>query len=307
MFLVRTCPNPFRLSIPCFGAMDTILDSDETLALFDLMEKYMCDACPKDPRSATSEPFAWQCVSVSEVMECHPGFLTFVLSRDMVVLHLQRILHESEYVTEFVLTNGTVIRNFIRTKKGVLANTAVKTPGTELIFVTGNSKHTDLYKTAAGFHHSDGTNTTRFMNENYSMVRSTACATAWLLNPQQRCTLQMGRFSFDLAPQVLSDWATGFLNLWADFVHRNQGVSVTELYMTDDGVCLGSITDATDSQRLYSSAGLPLVLQYYRDVLARHIGRLLAMAKMRPGESPIVPAGNDNFYENVSDCYFRYF
>ena len=156
-------------------------------------------------------------------------------------------------------------------------------------------KHSDLYKTAVGFHHSDGTNTTRFMNENYSMVRSTACATAWLLNPQQRCTLQMGRFSFDLDPQVLSDWATGFLNLWADFVYRNQGVSVTELYMTDDGVSLGSITDATDSQRLYSSAGLPLVLQYYRDVLAKHIGRLLAMAKMRPGESPIVPEGNGNF------------
>ena len=293
MFSVRTCPDPFRLSTPCFGAMDTILDSDETLALFDLMEKYMCDACPKEPKSVSSEPFAWQCVSVSEVMECHPGYLTFVHSRDMMVLHLQRIQHESELVPEFVLTNGTVIRNFIRTKKGVLANTAVKTPGTELIFVTGNSKHSDLYKTAAGFHHSDGTNVTRFVNENYSMVRSTACATAWLLNPKQRCTLQMGRFSFDLHPRILSDWATGFLNLWADFVYYNQGVSVTELYMTDDGVCLGSITDAPDSQRLYSSAGIPLVLQYYRDVLAKHIGRLLAMAKMRPGDSPIVPEGNN--------------
>ena len=296
---MRTCPDPFRLSTPCYGAMDTILDSDETLALFDLMERYMCDACPKEPRGVSSEPFAWQCASVSEVLECHPGYLTFVVSRDMMVLHLQRIQHESEFVPDFVLSNGTVIRNFIRTKKGVLANTAVKTPGTELIFVTGNSKHSDLYKTAAGFHHSDGTNTTRFMNENYSMIRSTACATAWLLNPTQRCTLQMGRFSFDLNPRTLAIWATGFLNLWADFVYYNRGTSVTELYMTDDGVCLGSITDATDAQRLCSDSGLPLLLQYYRDILAKHIGRLLAMAKMRPGESHVVPEGSIQISEII--------
>ena len=272
--------------------MDTILDSDETLALYDLMEKYMCDPCPKEPKSVSSVPFEWQCITVSEVLECHPGYMPFTTSLDMMVMHTQRVVYESEFVPKFVMSNGNVIKKFVRTKKGVLANTAVKSPGTELIFVTGNSKHSDLYKAAVGFCHEDGTNITKFLNENYSMVRSSACAMAWLINPEQRCTLQMGRFSFDLDPDILSPWSADFLNQWADFVYHNRGTPVTELYMTDDGVCLGSLTDAPDARRLYSNTGLPLILQYYRDVLARHIGRLLAMAKMRPGESSIVPTGN---------------
>lgn len=272
---MNTSPRPHRYAKQCYDLMETMIDSDDSLCLSDLMDLYMCLGCPKDHKDKCGLPFEWVCASVSESMDCHGGFMPFTVARDMMILHSKAVLEEHEFIGSFELSNGFVIRNFVRTRNGVLTNAAMKTPGTNLVFITGNSKHSTLYRDAPGF---DGVR--KVLNTRHSGMRSTACAMLLLTNPDQDVNLQMGRISFDLNPRVLSQWSYGFFNSWADFVYFNPNVEITELYMTDGGVCLGSLTDTPNARRLYADTGFPLVLQYYRDLIAKHIGQLLAMAKM---------------------------
>ena len=283
-FLVSTSPRPGRYAQRCFDLMDTILESEEVLELADLMERYMCDDCPKDHKKICGLSFEWVCSAVSEIIDCHGGFMPFTTSRDMMVLHSKAVLAEQEFIGHFVLSNGYVINNFVRTKHGLLTNSAMKAPGSLLVFITGNSKHSTLYRTVPGFG--------KVLSTRYSGIRSTACAMLMLTNPDQDVNMQMGRIGFDMNPRVLSPWSSGFFNTWADFVYFNPGVEITELYMTDAGLFLGSPTDSPSAYRLHADTGFPYVLQYFRDVLAKHIGQLLAMAKMSPTDDASVPTGN---------------
>ena len=264
--------------------METILDSEGALELSELMARYMCEDCPKDHKKICGLPFEWMCSSVSEVMDCHGGFMPFKTSRDMMILHSKAILAQQEFIARYVLSNGYVITNFVRTNHGILTNSAMKAPGCLLVFITGNSKHSTLYRTVPGFG--------KVLSTRYSGIRSTAFAMLKLTNPDQDINMQMGRIGFDMNPRVLSSWSSGFINTWADFVYFNPGVEVTELYMVDGGVYLGSPTDTPNAHALYADNGFPFILQYYRDVFAKLVGQLLAMAKMDPTDDANVPLGN---------------
>ena len=165
--------------------MDNIWDSERTLELSELMERYMCEDCPKDHKKICGMPFEWMCTAVSETVDCHGGFMPFKTSRDMMILHSKAVLAEQEFVGHFVLSNGYTIRNFTRTKYGILTNPAMKAPGCLLVFITGNSKHSTLYRDVPGFG--------KVLSTRYSGIRSTAYAMLLLTNPDQDVNLQMGR------------------------------------------------------------------------------------------------------------------
>ena len=258
--------------------MESAYDDTDVLSLDELMARYTCTSCPISPPLQVR----WSCAAASELLECHSGFFTFLVSRDMIVLHIQAKLYESEYIPDYTLSTGAVVKKFVRTNTGLLTDIALQSVGTLLVFITGNSKHSALY------HVVDGKNV---LNEQYSAMRSSFRAMLMLTNPNQTCTLNMGRLGFDMAPKVLSIWASPFYNCWADFVYRNPGVEITELYMTTKGLCYGSKSQSVRSHLLYDDTVMPLLLQYYRDILAKHIGRILAIGKMKPTDDFKVPKG----------------
>ena len=291
---MNTSPRPSRYAKQCYDLMETVLDPDVTVELTELLERYMCVSCPNDYKHICGLPFEWICASTSEIIDCHGGFMPFTTARDMMVLHTKAILVQHEFVGQAMLSNGYTIRNFVRTKHGVLTDSAMKAPGSLLVYITGSSKHSTLYRDVPGFG-----GLQKVLNTRYSGVRSTAYAMILLTNPNQDVNLQLGRIGFDMNPRVLSPWSSAFYNTWADFVYFNPGVEITELYMTDGGVFLGSPTSTPNARKLYSNTGFPLVIQYYRDLLAKHVGKLLAMSKMNASDDADVPAGK-LFYKLVS-------
>ena len=275
---MKTCPNPQRFARPCYAQMDYSADESVALPLDQLMAQFTCTNCPISPPLQVR----WACAAASNVVDCHPGFFTFTVARDFMVLHVQAKLYESEYIPKYQLSTGAMVKKFVRTNTGLLCDIALQSTGTLLVFITGNSKHTSLYRVV------DGKNV---LNPQYSAMRSSFRAMLILTNPGQSCTLDMGRLGFDMNPKVLSLWASPFYNAWADFSYRNPGMEVTELYMTANGLRYGSESRSVRSFLLYDDTMLPLVLQYYRDILAKHIGRILAIGKMKRSDNYKVPKG----------------
>ena len=275
---MKTCPRPQRFAQPCFNLMGDLVDETDALPMDQLMDRFTCTNCPISPPLQVR----WTCAAASNVVDCHPGFFPFKVARDFMVLHTQAKLYESEYIPEYRLSTGAVVRKFVRTNTGLLTDVALQSTGTLLVYITGNSKHTSLYRVVDG---------KRVLNVQYSAMRSSFRAMLMLTNPAQSCTLDMGRLGFDMNPKILSLWAAPFFNTWADFSFRNPGVEITELYMTAKGLTYGSKSNSTQSFLLYDDTVLPLLLQYYRDVLAKHIGRILAIGKMRKTDDFKVPSG----------------
>ena len=297
---MNTSPRPNRYAKQCYDLMDSILDSDATLDLSELLNHYMCASCPNDYKQVCGASFEWMCASTSEVLDCHGGFMPFTVARDMMVLHSKAILTQHEFIEQATLSNGYPIRNFVRTRLGLLTDSAMKAPGSMLVFITGSSKHSTLYRDAIGF---KGVH--NVLNTRYSGVRSTAYAMLLLTNPKQDVNLQLGRVGFDMHPKVLSSWSFAFFNTWADFVYFNPGVEITELYMADDGVYLGSPTSTPNARKLHATTGFPIMIQYYRDLLAKHVGRMFAMSKMGVTDDAEVPAGKwCNNFEEINCCFF---
>ena len=151
--------------------MDTIVDENVALDLDQLMARYTCENCPISPPLQVR----WPCAAASELLECHSGYFTFLASRDMIVLHIQAKLYESEYVPEYCLSTGAMVKKFVRTNSGLLTDIALQSPGTLLVFITGNSKHSTLY------HNENGRNV---LNVQYSAMRSGFRAMLMLTNLQ---------------------------------------------------------------------------------------------------------------------------
>ena len=76
---MNTSPRPHRYAMQCYDLMDTMLDSDDSVCLSDLMGRYMCLCCPKDHKDKCGLPFEWVCTTVSEALDCHGGFMPFPL------------------------------------------------------------------------------------------------------------------------------------------------------------------------------------------------------------------------------------
>ena len=275
---MAVCPRPQRYAQLCNAEMEELDMEGDALSLDALIARFTCSTCLLDP----TQRLNWQCVAVSETMDCHPGFMPFSTARDMMVLHCQSILYSSEYISEYVMFNGTKLRKFVRSDFGILSDVAMNGPGTQLIFVTGNSKHSDVTIVLDG---------RRTLNPNFAAIRSTFRSMVLLLNPLQAINLQMGRLGFDLGPKVLSAWCSPFLNSWADFIIQNPGVCIEELYMSAQGLNYGSPSLMARTHLLTSENGMPIILQYFRDALAKHFSKILALARLGSEDGLPLPKG----------------
>ena len=83
-----------------------------------------------------------------------------------------------------------------------------------------------------------------------------------------------------------------FSTCWSQFVARNPHITVECLYRTYHGIHYGSPTDSPDSYQLSGYRGLPLLLQYYRNRIAKLISTILVTGRMRLSDKEAtVPPG----------------
>ena len=216
-YSVHTSPKPEAWALACYTAMEKTICRDNFRTVAAVMEKYYCDICPLDPdvRNTT-----WRCAVGSEALELHPGYMDFLTSHDMLVLHCYHVSNNMQFVPEFTLPNGTIMRNFITTNNGILSDNDMRRPGTKLFMIPGFSKHSDLYKTAFPGEWAEK----NYINKNYSGLRAMVFSFVTIVNPSQDRDLMRGKMSIDMDPRKLSKWCTAFLDCWQCFINKDTSV-----------------------------------------------------------------------------------
>ena len=221
----------------------------------------------------------WLCASLSEVLEFHPGYLDFGTSFDMLVSHSHVVTRSMEFVPSHTLPSGAVLKNFIFTDNGFLADTDLKKPGTKMFVITGYAKHSNLYHRLNpgdwfGF-------SWNYPNPKYSGIRAMVFSFALIVNPAQERDLLRGKMSLDFHPDILSPWCKVFLDCWHLFVDSNPCTKITDIYRTATGLFYGSPTDHAESYGLESYSGLPILLSFYHDRLAAIVRQIIIVSKQR--------------------------
>ena len=265
--------------------MEKSIGRDNFRTVADVIKQYFCNICPTEPGVRMD----WRCACNSELLEMHPGYVDFITSHDMLVLHCFHISLNMQFVAEYTLPNGTVLRDFIVTDNGILSDNDMKQPGTKLFMVPGFSKHSDLYKVAFPGEWAEHNH----LNANYSGLRALVFSFVTIINPSQDRDIQRGKMSVDMDPRKLSKWCTAFLDCWQSFVNSNPRAQIKALYRTNDGVFYGSPTDHATSHLLYGYAGLPLLLNHYLGRISHYVKQLIALSKQsKKDKKAVVPPGN---------------
>ena len=287
---MNTAPKPDHWALGCYSGVGKTFTRDAFPDLAAVLENYACDFCPVTPEARVE----WPCASMSEVLEFHPGYLDFGTAFDMLVSHSYHVTRAMEYVTAHVLPNFTVLKNFIYTDNGFLADTDLKKPGTKLFIITGYAKHSNLYKKSIvtdWLGHS-----WNVTNPNYSGVRAMVFTFALILNPAQERDLLRGKMALDFHPDVHSSWCNVFLDCWHLFVDSNPCTRLAAIYRTSDGLFYGSPSDHAVSYPLVSYHGLPLLLSHYHGRLSSYVRQIVIISKQRIGDVDAdVPSGEYSY------------
>ena len=248
-----------------------------------LLEKYWCTVCRKD----SLRTMKWTCAAISETLDLHPGLLPFKTVLDIVVLHSAHVISTAVHVPEYELPNGVIISNFYRTENGFLSDVDMLKPGSVSFFITGFTRHTRPYVRMLW---EGAMREWNYPNQRFGFIRTHTYATILLLNPDQDINLNRGKLYLDIGVHEVDDkqlkptpslWLHSFSTCWSQFVERNPHAIVDGLYRTDCGLYYGSPTDSPISHRLSGYRGLPLVLQYFRNRIAKIISTILVTGKMR--------------------------
>ena len=294
--LVNTAPKPDHWALGCYSGIGKTFTRDSFADLEAVLAKYSCDFCPIESTAKVN----WPCAALSEILEMHPGYLDFGTSFDMLVSHARFVSRNMEYFAKYTMSNGTVLKNFIVTDNGFLADTDLTKPGTKLFMITGYAKHSSLYKRSE---HVDWMGFSwNYPNPKYAGIRAMTFSLALLINPAQERDLLRGKMALDFHPDILSDWCTVFLECWYSFVDSNPCTKVTEIYRTHTDLYYGSPTDHAVSHRLQSYNGLPLLLSYYHNRISSYIRQIVILSKQRLGDKDAdVPLGKSEFrYLNLT-------
>ena len=292
LLLASTAP-PDECVWRCHGFTNKKIYRESFAQLDSLLDKYWCAICKKD-----SPRMKWTCAAVSENLDLHPGFLPFQTVLDIVVLHSAHVISTAVHVSEYELPNGTVLSDFYHTENGFLSDADMLKPGSVAFFITGISRHTKPYVRLLW----DGAmREWNYPNHHYAFIRTHTYATILLLNPDQMINLNCGKLYLDIGVKEADEkqlrptpslWLKPFSTCWSQFVARNPHVTVECLYRTDHGIYYGSPTDSPDSYQLSGYRGLPLLLQYYRNRIAKLISTILVTGRMRLSDKEAtVPPG----------------
>ena len=278
---------------PCYVRSGKTVHCDNHSDLATILSSYHCGICTYGPGIDRACDVDWTCLAMSEALETHPGYIKYLVSLDMVIMHFSRVIRTMTFVSSYTTTTGVTLTDFIHTRNGVLCDKDTKRPGTKLPIISGLSRHTSKYKVEkvwnVGFTEQSDWN---YPNPNYSRSRTEIYTTIVLLNPAQPFQLNRGKLFLDLDPSCRSTWLAPFTNCWNEFVLSNPCTTIDNLYVTADGVFYGSPSDHEDHYLLQGYAGVPLILSYFRDKISGIWSKLLNIGAMRKTDANVnVPSG----------------
>ena len=135
-------------TLPCYISTGRSLITDPILDIEQLLSGYYCEDSYGNCK-ITSRPMIWRCAAFSELSELHAGFLSFNTGLDYVIYRLNSVCFckyriqfltvmlslASTYVPLHTMSNGLVVRNFTRTRHGVLSDTNLRSLGTNLFLL----------------------------------------------------------------------------------------------------------------------------------------------------------------------------
>ena len=269
------------------------------------MEKYWCTVCTKD----SIRTMRWTCAAISENLDLHPGLLPFKSVLDMVVMHSAHVISTAVHVPEYTLPNGVILTNFYRTENGFLSDIDMVKPGSVAFFITGISRHTRPYTRLL----SEGAmREWNYPNQQYGFIRTHVYSTILLLNPVQEINLNRGKLCLDIGTSTVNNvkvspslWLLPFSTCWSQFVERNPNTTIDTLFRTDTGIYYGSPSEDSEARRLSGYRGLPLLLHYFRNRIAKIISTILVTGRMRlTDKDAVVPSGISIFHLIILNIVF---
>ena len=292
--MIASIAPPEETVSRCHGSRDKKIYRENLTQFSSLLDKYWCELCSKD----SLRTMRWTCAAISETLDLHPGILPFRTVLDIIVLHAAHVISTAVHVPEYELPNGVVLSNFYHTENGFLSDVDMLRPGSVTFYISGYSRHTKPYTRLLW----DGAmREWNYPNQHYAFIRTHTYATILLLNPDQELNLNRGKLYLDIGVKNADEkqlrstpslWLKPFSTCWSQFIGQNPHVTIDGLYRTDHGIYYGSPSDSPISHRLSGYRGLPLLLHYYRNRIAKLISTILVTGKMRLSDKDAtVPPG----------------